>query len=272
MAKVWPVKKAEDCATMQQIANKIGGWVALFHDISMGTGWRTGDVCALRFDDIDFDTGFVTISVAKQTKAAKTKAFMNVVRQAIENRRALADDNAEFRRLTLIKPVDFIPELTAEELKAAEKARANAKGKESVVALRPDIVERIKALQERDSANQWVFAKQFTESRNSGSLADGHISRQSVWKRFRQIGAKLKEAGVKIPRFSAYSLRKAFAYAIKRVADAAGRNGTAEACDALGHSSIAMTRKYLMLDIDEMIERQRRLWAAQGYAEYAAAA
>ncbi|EPY9681305.1 tyrosine-type recombinase/integrase, partial [Klebsiella pneumoniae] len=49
-------------------------WVLLWWDIATVTGWRTSDVCNLRYSCINWETGTATIVVAKQTKAAEARA------------------------------------------------------------------------------------------------------------------------------------------------------------------------------------------------------
>lgn len=266
MAYVYPVKSKSGRALVRDTAHKSGGWVSLFHDITAATGWRTNDVCHLIFDDIDFDTGYASIVVRKQTAAARTRAYMKAVKGVIADRMRTTDSDAEFRRLTTIDPIAFTDEMTAEELLRVEKARANAKVKRDRKRLPAHVLTRIKALQERDNANQWVFAKQFTESRNSGSLADGPISRQSVWKAFKKIGAVLKAAGVEVVRFSAYSLRKSMLYALYEAVKEKGGDGKAAARDFVGHSDIKVTEAYLALDQDETDEAQQLLFASEGLA------
>lgn len=255
MAKVQPIKDAAGWQALEDQAHKAGGWVALFHDIAVATGWRTGDICGLRFDEIDFDEGRASITVDKQTKAARTRAFLRGVKTAISARLLDASDQ-EFRRLTLVKPADFVPELTPGERAACEEMASKAKAKTDSKLLPPDVIDRIRALREQDTGNEWVFARQFTDGRNSKGM-DGHVTRQAAWKAFKKLGAALKEAGVRVKKFSVYSTRKIAAYMIMTMANAAGKDGKAAARDFLGHKDITTTEHYLCLDQEEADATQR---------------
>lgn len=55
--------------------------MALFHELSLVTGWRTNDVCALTFDSINFDTGRAEIVVQKQSKGRPVTRIQQVHRE-----------------------------------------------------------------------------------------------------------------------------------------------------------------------------------------------
>ncbi|MCS3605046.1 integrase [Buttiauxella sp. BIGb0471] len=266
--EVAPVKSLEDCAKLRRICAKIGGWVHLFHEISLETGWRTSDVCRLRFDNINFKTGKTSITVAKQTRAAQTKAFRTLARKFIAPRLDAPDLTIfEYRRLTTLKTeAEFKTVLTDTEFALCQEAASKAKVKPDSKTLSANTVKMIERLREKDSGEEYVFARQFTEARNRKDL-DGHISRQAVWKRFKQIGEMLENDGVTFTPgygFSAYSLRKTYIYRVYANAKAKGKDGLSTARDAVGHSDIAVTKRYVMLDYDEAQEISAELFKQTG--------
>lgn len=76
-------------------------WVLLWWDIATVTGWRTSDVCNLRYSCINWETGTATIVVAKQTKAAEARATrkgIEIVRQQRKDAARLAADHIAYMK------------------------------------------------------------------------------------------------------------------------------------------------------------------------------
>lgn len=291
---VWPVKSKEGRNELYAQIAKLPPLYRLFGEIAVATGWRTTDICRLRFDDIK--NGKAKIVIAKQTKAAGTRAMMAFVRNIFDQRLETARANADHQQVAALtwyqgrdlvagkkggKP-KWVPRMNLFMAKLLEEqpelqtsldlARGTADDKVDTKKLTPEILAQIKRLKERDSANQWVFAKQFTRTRNRGSLEDGPISRQSIWKVFKKIGEILDAKGFLSGAFSAYSLRKTVAYARYQNVNKTGRNGLEEARKFLGHSNAETTLKYLMIGEEENEVAQEEHIRDEGFEHYFAQA
>lgn len=58
-------ERGEQIKLRERIQQTQPEWVLLWWDISVVTGWRTADVCNLRYSSIDWEAGKATITVAK---------------------------------------------------------------------------------------------------------------------------------------------------------------------------------------------------------------
>lgn len=222
-------------------------WVLLWWDISVVTGWRTADVCNLRYSCIDWETGKATITVAKQTKAAEARATrkgVELVRKARKDACRLSGDHVGYMQWDSATADEIAAHMTAEEQEACFELVSRADVKRDTKQLPPGILRRLRERQERNLIDDdLVFSRSQIESNRCASL-DGPITRQSVWRRLhtvctwfmRHVNAKL--------RLSAYSTRKIAAFNMMR---RGGEQGLLIASEMLGHSNPAVTRTYLQL-------------------------
>lgn len=222
-------------------------WVLLWWDISVVSGWRTADVCNLRYSCIDWETGKATITVAKQTKAAEARATrkgVELVRKARKDACRLSGDHVGYMQWDSATADEIAAHMTAEEQEACFELVSRADVKRDTKQLPPGILKRLRERQERNLIDDdLVFSRSQIESNRCASL-DGPITRQSVWRRLhtvctwfmRHVNAKL--------RLSAYSTRKIAAFNMMR---RGGEQGLLIASEMLGHSNPAVTRTYLQL-------------------------
>ncbi|MEY8773399.1 hypothetical protein AB6T85_23630 [Erwinia sp. ACCC 02193] len=298
---VRPVKAAADRAKVRQhIADNGPAWLLLFHDIALQTGWRTADICRLDRDAFNFTDGSVSITIAKQTKAAGTRAFMAAVRKELATMKDVAlaaNDLAEFVRLNklaIVAPAcpgedeTLGARVAREETEATigaiigadalaravdARRRAMAAGRKTdTKLLHPATLAQIKRMLATHT-QPWLFSGRVTGS-NRNKTASGHVTRQSVWRaldRLRDSDKTLRSIGVNCAKFSAYSLRKSFAYSEFDRAEAAGKDGLAAARDSLGHSDSRITEAYLCRDEEEQEAiNKARLATFGGLFSYAA--
>ncbi|HHP5654569.1 tyrosine-type recombinase/integrase [Klebsiella quasipneumoniae subsp. similipneumoniae] len=222
-------------------------WVLLWWDIATVTGWRTSDVCNLRYSCINWETGTATIVVAKQTKAAEARATrkgIEIVRQQRKDAARLAADHIAYMKWDSITCDALAADMSDEEQAIVFGLVAKADVKHDTKQLPPGIIKRLRERQDRNLVeDDLVFSRSQIESNRCQSL-EGSVTRQTIWRKLhnvmewftRFINAKL--------RLSAYSSRKIAAF---NLMSAGGEQGLLVASEMLGHSNPAITRTYLQL-------------------------
>ncbi|MBC0852585.1 tyrosine-type recombinase/integrase [Pantoea stewartii] len=222
-------------------------WMLLWWDISVCTGWRTSDVCALRYSCINWETGQATIVVAKQTKAAEARATrkgIEIVRQQRKDAARIAADHIAYMKWDSVTCDELAADMTAEEQAIVFELVSRADVKHDTKQLPPGIIKRLRTrLDSNFVDDDLVFSRSQIESNRCHSL-EGSVTRQTIWKKLhsvmqwfsRFVNAKL--------RLSAYSSRKIAAF---NIMSAGGEQGLLIASEMLGHSNPAITRTYLQL-------------------------
>lgn len=238
-------------------------WLRVWYILSLETGWRTADVCRLRWDDIDLATGTATIVVAKQTKAAQSRAARAVVLRYIEQDKQAAimrGDIPAWQSLTRIKPEEYVQaSQDAEMLAAIQQAANDAAPKIDRKQLSPQLIAELKRMQQ-SSPWEYVFDRRTLGSNRATGIRPGeneHVSRQAVWRLMREVFSaalaivpevrKVMRAGrellVKVMRYSAYSSRKT---SLSLVATGAGRIDLQAAAAFVGHADTKVTERYVL--------------------------
>ncbi|TLU68309.1 integrase [Enterobacter sp. MF024] len=222
-------------------------WMLLWWDISVCTGWRTSDVCSLRYSNINWETGKVTIIVAKQTKAAEARASrkgIEIVRQQRKDAARIAGDHIAYMQWDSISCDELAALMTDAEQAIVFDLVSRADVKHDTKQLPLGIIKRLRQRQERNLVDDdLVFSRSQIESNRCQSL-EGSVTRQTIWKKLHSvmewfnhfINAKL--------RLSAYSTRKIAAF---NLMSAGGEQGLLIASEMLGHSNPSITRTYLQL-------------------------
>lgn len=222
-------------------------WMLLWWDISVCTGWRTSDVCSLRYSNINWETGKTTIVVAKQTKAAEARASrkgIEIVRQQRKDAARIAGDHIAYMQWDSISCDELAALMTDAEQAIVFDLVSRADVKHDTKQLPPGIIKRLRQRQERNLVDDdLVFSRSQVESNRCQSL-EGSVTRQTIWKKLHSvmewfnhfINAKL--------RLSAYSTRKIAAF---NLMSAGGEQGLLIASEMLGHSNPSITRTYLQL-------------------------
>lgn len=241
-----PIAESDTKAVRAKIRKDCPDWMALFHELSLVTGWRTNDVCALTFDSINFDTGRAEIIVQKQSKAAQSRAFGKFIETQRTARKAAAmtaGDFQEYMRLDAATRDDLAAELTQEQIEQAAAAVQAAKLKTDSKTLPDHLIAKLRNLRERNHFDVFIFSRRLCAS-NRARGQEGHITRQSVWKWYTAVFEALKDTIQNASRLSSYSTRKTFACAILKAAG----GDVATVMAMFGHSSIQMSLRYLGLD------------------------
>lgn len=254
-----PIAECDTKAVRAKIRKDCPDWMALFHELSLVTGWRTNDVCALTFDSIDFGTGRAEIIVQKQSKAAQSRAFSKFIETQRTARKAAAmtaGNFQEYMRLDAATRDDLAAELTQEQIEQAAAAVQAAKLKTDSKTLPDHLIAKLRNLRERNHFDVFIFSRRLCAS-NRARGQEGHITRQSVWKWYSAVFEALKDTIQNASRLSSYSTRKTFACAILKAAG----GDVATVMAMFGHSSIQMSLRYLGLD--DAGERAHRTMVSQ---------
>ncbi|HAK8244269.1 TPA: tyrosine-type recombinase/integrase [Salmonella enterica] len=222
-------------------------WVLLWWDISVVTGWRTADVCNLRYSCIDWTTGKATITVAKQTKAAEARATrkgVELVRKARKDAARMDGDHVGYMAWDSATPDEIAASMTPDEQEMCFELVSRADVKRDTKQLPPGILKRLADRMERNLVDDdLVFSRSQIESNRCHSL-NGSVTRQTIWKRLSAVCAWfMRHVNAKL-RLSAYSTRKIAAFNMMR---RGGEQGLLIASEMLGHSNPAVTRTYLQL-------------------------
>ncbi|MGL5291406.1 MAG: tyrosine-type recombinase/integrase [Vibrionaceae bacterium] len=244
-----PLTELDQAALRAHIASSAAPWLLAFYDLSLATGWRTNDVCSMRFSDIDFKEGTAGIIVAKQTKQAQARALtksIEAVRTAQKAAAVAAGDAVAYMLLDNATHDQIVAGMTAEQKEQAFAAVSKAKVKTDNKALPSHLLQLLAAMQQERGAqaNDYIFSRALSCSRNGTDKTDGHLSRVTIYTHMKKaiaaVAEKLETAAKKL---SAYSLRKSFAINLLAVA------GSIEiVMAAFGHSSTAITQRYLNLN------------------------
>ena len=243
-----PISEPDQGTIRAYIAANQPAWLLAFYDLSLETGWRTADAANLRYEAIDWETASVTIQVSKQSKAAQARALAKGLKEIREARQAAAlsaGDAVAYMQWGAATRDELAAAACPAELDRLASLVASAPRKVDTKRLSPDLLARLKGM---EAAAFWgdgyVFSRALSAS-NSARLDSGKpLSRQTVWARFKGVFAACAEQIANAAKLSAYSLRKSFSVALYRAAG----NSVAAVMRAMGHSSEAMSLRYMGLD------------------------
>jgi integrase len=243
-----PISEPDQKTIRAYIEQHEPAWLLTFYDVSLETGWRTNDCVSLRYDAIDWDAGTVTITVAKQTKAAQARALAKGLKEIREARQAAAlsaGDAVAYMQWGAATRDELAAAACPAELDRLAYLVASAPRKVDTKRLSADLLARLKGM---EAAAFWgdgyVFSRALSASNSSRLQSGAPITRQTVWARLRAVFDAVAEVVENAAKLSAYSLRKSFAVALYH---AAGRS-VAAVMRAMGHSSEAMSLRYMGLD------------------------
>lgn len=226
-------------------------WLQLWFHISIETAGRTTDIASLRFENLDYETGELKYVVAKQSKAALARAARKGV-EAVRKARMEAADDADYRKLASMDAEDLALSLTPDEETVVSSFVGAAKLKTDSKFLSPVLVSRIQKFQGKCLAesSEFMFPASCTGANRSQALHDQPVSRQTVWRSMKPFMEAVEKLVTDMKlHLSAYSTRKIAAYLIMKAGDLAHPgSGIGLVMEFLGHSSVAMSRKYLGLD------------------------
>ena len=241
-----PIAEPDQQIVRDHIRKTGPAWLAVFHDLSTSTGWRTSDCIGLTFDCIDWNTGRVTITVAKQTKSAQARAMgkaLEAVRTARKQASIAEGNAAAYMRWDSCSRDDIAASMTEQEQQQAAQVVAAAPRKVDTKQIPGSLLKRLAAMKAANIWDSFIFTRRLTRSNRSISM-EGCIARGTVWQLYRQTFDQLADKLTTAARqLSAYSTRKTFAASLLRKT-----NNIAVVMQAFGHSSVQMTMKYLGLE------------------------
>ena len=243
-----PISEPDQATIRAYIEQHQPAWLLAFYDLSLETGWRTNDAASLRYDCIDWDAGTVTITVAKQTKAAQARALAKGLKEIRESRQSAAlaaGDAVAYMQWGAATRDELAAAASPAELDRLQTLVASAPRKVDTKRLSPDLLRRLAAM--KDAAfwqDGFVFSRALTASNRSRMCSGAAITRSTMWARLRAVFDACAELVANAAKLSAYSLRKTFAVAMYR----ASGFSVAAVMKAMGHSSEAMSLRYMGLD------------------------
>lgn len=243
-----PISEPDQKTIRAHIEQHQPAWLLAFYDLSLETGWRTNDAASLRYDCIDWDAGTVTITVAKQTKAAQARAMakgLKEIREARQSAALAAGDAVSYMQWGAAGRNELAAAASPAELDRLQTLVASAPRKVDTKRLSPDLLRRLAAM--KDAAfwqDGFVFSRALTASNRSRMCSGAAITRSTMWARLRAVFDACAELVANAAKLSAYSLRKTFAVAMYR----ASGFSVAAVMKAMGHSSEAMSLRYMGLD------------------------
>lgn len=231
--------------------------------IGCETGFRVTDITEIRYSEINWQTGVISIAENKGTKARKARARLKVL-EMVKNELigSSVSDPAAMMRIFITPPKDIMPLIPADMLANVEKRIAEAqaaapeKRREAKVSKRT--LEALRKRYERYGAisDDQVFARSAMRHSNRARNVDGVLSRQAVWSVLSKLTDMLGRLGESV-RVGCHSMRKTFA---RHLYEATGRD-IALLMRTIGHSSPAMSLRYIGITGDEELSAQDKLFA-----------
>ena len=202
-----PISEPDQMTIRAHIEQHQPAWLLAFYDLSLETGWRTNDAASLRYDCIDWDAGTVTITVAKQTKAAQARALAKGLKEIREARQAAAlaaSDAAGFMRWSVATRDELAAAASPAELDRLQTLVASAPRKVDTKRLSPDLLRRLKVMRDQNFFDDFIFSRALTSS-NRCRMESGHaITRSTMWARMRAVfRACAEQIAAKLSAYSA---------------------------------------------------------------------
>jgi len=214
--------------------------------IGTETGYRITDITEIRYEDVNFDKGTITIAENKGTKARKARARLKVLEQVKNELIAFHSAQPQEMMKVFITPVKDIYPLVTELMRPLvdtriEKAMNDAPAKTRTAKVSKRTTVMLKTRMERYSAIDEgnVFSRR-TLTSNRARNAEGVITRQACWKVFSKLTEVLNGLGEAI-KVGCHSLRKIFARHLYH----ATNKDIGLLMRTIGHSSPEMSLRYI---------------------------
>lgn len=228
--------------------------------VGIETGYRITDITEMKYSNIDFNKGTVTIAENKGTKASKARARLKVLAQVKNELIAANSHDSQAMMKVFITPVKDIYPLVTEVMRPLvdlriETAMSAAPVKTRTAKLSNRTIEMIKARQERFGAicDGDIFSKRTLKSNRAKNI-EGVITRQACWKVFSKLTDLLQGLGEMI-KVGCHSLRKIFARHLYH----ATNKDIGLLMRTIGHSSPAMSLRYIGITDSEELEASDKL-------------
>lgn len=245
-----PISEPDQETIRAYIEKHEAEWLGVFFCTALETGWRTNDIASLQWSSISFESGSADIVVQKQTRAAQARGYargLKEIRESRMNACLAASDAAGFMRWSVATRDELAADASPAECDRLGYLVASSPVKRDQKRLSPALLARLKAMKQAAFwDDQWVFSRAWTSSNRTKLQSGNHITRSTMWARMRAVFAACRESldAARVAAYSCYSLRKSFAVALYHAAG----NSVAAVMRAMGHSSEAMSLRYMGLD------------------------
>lgn len=261
MAAVTPIKSKQLKLAAKWISKQAPYYQAIYH-IGTGSGFRTSDICRLRWSNVNLDKGTVSIEESKGTLASKARARLKVLTDFKNELIAMhTGDTAKMMQIFITKPKDIYPlakSLLAASCVAAldariEQAKKNAPVKSRTAKLSPNAILALRKLKDKHTVGgaylggDSIFAKCIVSDSNRAVGCEGVLSRQSVYRLYKRLQQHLESIGEAIGKLGAHSGRKTAALMLYV---SSGHN-IGLVMQVMGWSSEQMVLRYLGLNNDD---------------------
>lgn len=215
MATTAPIKDASDVVrAIAYIEEHYDPIYSLLWRLISTTGLRVSDAITLKWDFIEWQYSTVKVIESKGTKSAVSRAIRKE-KQAIKNELiAINETDHKLISCDAGDVLDFVNKKALDVYQARiDKAADQAPKKTRIV----DIEENLLAdLREWHRANHkhddgFIFSKNSMQSHQAKRGTGQHITRQAVWRVFRDVGYYLTRTGTTPVKGSCHGLRKTYA-------------------------------------------------------------
>ena len=233
----------------------------LIWKVGTETGFRITDITEMKYSNIDFEKGTITIAENKGTKSRKARARLKVLEQVKNELIAANSSSPEKMMQVFITPVKDIYPLVGDLMrpmvdKRIQDAMQSAPEKTRTAKLSKRTLNMIKRRSEKFRAidEGFIFSRRTLKS-NRAKNTEGVISRQSCWSVFSKLTDVLKGLG-EVIKVGCHSLRKIFA---RHLYFATGKD-IGLLMRTIGHSSPEMSLRYIGITEEEELDAQDKLF------------
>lgn len=186
-------------------------YMLLWFDLAIATGYRVADVCGLRFSEINYRKGSVSIFQSKEFNIARSRVVRKVLSEIKQERMNAASKSGDYKTyhdLSLMKCEEFSGEEADKKILHNLQRLSHS---ESERLLPIEILDRIVTLRQVNQLDDYIFSRALLGS-NRAKNKSGHITRQSIWRRMRAVLDWFAEEHDPGLRLSAISARKTTIY------------------------------------------------------------
>lgn len=191
-------------------------YMLLWFDISIATGYRVADVCGLKFSEVNYRKGSISILQGKEFNIARTMTARRVLSEIKQEKMSAASNARDYKAYHDLSMMTCEQFAGVEASKRIDLCLAKLVHSESERLLPLDILDRIVALRRINQNDDFIFSRSLLNS-NRAKNKQGHITRQSIWRRMRTVSDWYAEAYDPSLKLSAISARKATIFEVLKI-------------------------------------------------------
>ena len=230
--------------------------------IGIETGFRITDITEIEYRDINWTNRTISIAENKGCKARKARARLKILEQVKNELIAMnSGDAKEMMKIFITAPkgiyslipgsmLAMVDSRIAEAQSKTPEKRRTAKVSNRTIELLKARYERFKYLED-----DFIFSRRTLKS-NRARNCEGVITRQACWAVFSKLTDYLNGLGEAI-KVGCHSLRKVFA---RHLYESSGKD-IGLLMRTIGHSSPAMSLRYIGISDAETLDAQDRMFA-----------